>query len=173
MKEKAIELLDRIFAVVGAFTFSQIPQIYQQYTSLLSGHVAELSYQIEAMENAAKSTGKTLLQLIQKFLAANDPDFYNQGVLMNRTFERWNAFSEAILALKESTFLSRPFVFIKHFDWQLLKETFNQFTIGFSFTIESLVYAIIGIFFGYALFQLLSKTLHLMSKGTDKFSPSK
>ncbi|MGK5594043.1 MAG: DUF2937 family protein [Parachlamydiaceae bacterium] len=167
MKEKAVELLDRIFAVAGAFLFSQIPQVYQQYTLLLSGHLAELSYQVAAMENAAKSTGKTLLQLIQKFLSASDPDFYNQGILMNRTFERWNIFSEATLAFKEATFLNRPFVFIKYLDWQLLKETLSQLSVGFSLTIESLIYAIIGLFFGYLLFQLLANVLRLKAEKVE------
>ncbi|KAF3363107.1 hypothetical protein PHSC3_000292 [Chlamydiales bacterium STE3] len=164
MKERVVEFLDRIFAVVGAFFFSQIPQFYQQYTTLLAGHLAELNFQIELMENAAKSTGKTLTQLIQKFLASTDVDFHNQGVLMNTTFERWSSFNEAMLALKNASFFNRPFVFSKHFNWQVFKETIEQFTIGFSFTPESILYGIVGIFFGYLLFQLLSRGLFRLKK---------
>jgi len=158
MKERIVDLLDRIFAVIGAFLFAQIPQFYQQYTTLLSGHLAELAFQITQMENSAKSTDKTLGQLIQKFLASSDPDFHNQGNLMQNSYERWAEFTKALQALQESTFLSRPFVFLRYFDWQIFKETFSQFTVGFSFTIESLIYAIVGIFFGYLMFQLFFKS---------------
>ena len=164
MKERAIDLLDRIFAVIGAFLFAQIPQFYQQYTTLLSGHLAELAFQIAQMEASAKSTDKTLNQLIQKFLASKDTDFYNQGVFMKTIVDRWTNFMDAMLALNEASFLGRPFTFIKYFDWQVSKETFHQFTFGFSFTIESLLYAIVGIFIGYLIFQLFFKGFSQLKK---------
>lgn len=159
MKERAVDLLDRVFAVAGAFLFVQIPQFYQQYTTMLSGHLSELAFQIAQMELSAKSTDKTLNQLIQKFIAAADPDFHNQGLLMQATFDRWTEFTKALVALNEASFLSRPFTFMKFFDWQVFKETLHQFTVGFSFTFESFFYAIIGIFFGYLIFQLIFKGL--------------
>lgn len=168
MKEGLVNILDRIFAVAGAFIFVQIPQFYQQYTSLVSGHLAELAYQITQMEKSAKTTEKTLDQLIQKFIAASDPDFHNQGVLMQATFERWTEFTKALLALNEASFLSRPFVFIRHVDWQVFKETFHQFTFGFSLTFESLIYAIFGIFFGYIIFQFFFKGFGYLKKSPQE-----
>lgn len=161
MKEKTLAICDRLFAVVGAFLFVQVPQFYQQYTLVLSGHLSELSFQIAQIERSAKTTDKTLNQLIQKFLSSQDPDFHNQGLFLQTLFERWTLFTQAISAFQESTLISRPFTFIRYFDWQICKETLHQFTVGFSLTLESLIYAIVGIFFGYLLFLMIAKAFSL------------
>lgn len=60
-------LIDRIFAAVGGVLFSQAPLFMKQYAQQLSGHAAELRFQVDAMKQAASNSGKTLEQFIQKF----------------------------------------------------------------------------------------------------------
>lgn len=152
-------LIDRLFAVGGALTFSQFPLFMQQYQQHLSGHVTELQTQVQAMRNAASLTGKSLHQYVVKFLSSGDVDFKHQGELMNSMIQRHQSLMEGYNALHDASIYSKPFVFIKYFDWDISKSTWESFEIGFSFNIEGIAYALIGIAFGLFIFWTLRKIL--------------
>lgn len=150
-------LLDRIFAVIGALLFSQVPVFMQQYTQRLAGHVAELSIQIEKMRQAASLTGKTLQQYVQKFMSASDPDFARQGVIMNEMTHRWQNLSEGLTAMQNASAVTRPFAFGYHLNLDIFKNTFQSFDLGLVFTVEGFIYALIGIAAGYLAFWSIRK----------------
>lgn len=150
-------LVDRVFAVAGALTFSQIPLFMQQYQQHLAGHVAELRSQVEAMKNSAALTGKSLQQYVIKFLSSEDIDFKNQGDLMNSMIQRYDKLNEGYQALQHATIYSKPITFIKYMDWDIGRSTWNSFEVGFSFSMEGASYAIVGLMLGLLLFWLLSK----------------
>jgi Protein of unknown function (DUF2937) len=150
-------ILDRIFVVVGALLFSQAPLFMHQYRQQLAGHVAELQLQVEVMRNAALLSGKTLEQFVSKFLQSSDTDFSRQGQIMQGMVQRWHELSEGLHSLDNSSIWARPIAFFSHFNIQVAKSTLNSFTIGIPITMEGLIYAILGIFFGYALFHLIAK----------------
>ena len=54
-------------------------------------------------------------------------------------------------AIKNASAFSRPFIFLKHVDWALAKNV--QFQPAFPFTLEALMYVIVGIILGMLLYR--------------------
>jgi hypothetical protein len=148
-------LLDRIFVVMGAFIFSQIPIFMQQYRMQLTGHVAELRLQVGLMQQVALSTGKTLEQFIQKFTQSSDADFAGQGEIMNGMVSRLQTLSDGLTALNTASVFTRPYEFLIHYQPDIGKATLEIFEMGIAFTYEGLVYALIGIIVGYFLYHII------------------
>lgn len=152
-------LLDRAFAVVGALVGAQAPMFIQQYNQQLSGRVAELKLQIEAIINIAAQSQKSIRQFIQRFIDSGDPDFMRQGDLMLSMNERYEGLLNASHQLSSATVISKPFVFIREFNWEIARSTFADFQAGVPFTLEGFCYALVGVGFGYGVFYLLTRFL--------------
>lgn len=148
--------LDRIFAVAGAFICLQAPMYMQQYGHQLFGRVAELKLHVDGMVKAASLGEKTLPQYIQHFLDSGDPDFMRQGQLMLWSVERYEKLSEALNALTHSSVLSKPFIFLRDFNWAIAHTTYADFQPGITFNPEGIAYGLCGIGIGYGAFYLLS-----------------
>lgn len=149
-------LVDRIFAVAGALTLSQAPLFMQQYSQTLSGHVAELNIQIAVIRNAAAQSGKTLEQYIQKFTSSPDSDFSKQGQILQGMLERFTSLSDAYSALSNTTVFTKPFIFVRYLNFDMIQSTLKHFQPGIAFTVEGLVYAMIGLGIGYMAYWCLS-----------------
>lgn len=152
-------IFDKILALAGALVLSQGPVFMQAYTHQLSGHVAELQWQMDAMQRVAAQSGKSLNQFVEKFLTSQDKDFALQGQLMWDTMERWHNYSEGLFALQNATVWTRPFVFIRHFEWNIVQSTYESYDIGLTLNIEGIVYALIGMLIGYLIAVLLRQML--------------
>lgn len=152
-------IFDKILALAGALVLSQAPVFMQAYTHQLSGHVAELQWQMDSMHRVAAQSGKSLDLFVQKFLNSTDIDFQLQGQLMRGTIERWQNYSEGLFALQHATVWTRPFVFIRHFEWNIAHSTYESFDIGLTLNIEGIVYALIGMLIGYLVAVLLRRIL--------------
>lgn len=150
-------LLDRIFVVLGAFIFSQAPHFFQHYSQRLGGHVAELQRQIAAMQQAAERSGKSLQSYVQKFLSQSDVDLVSQGEIMQEIIVRHFDLSEAYTALVNASAFSRSFAFLRHFQLDIAKMTLRDFKLGLTFSMEGLIYALVGIGFGYLIYWTLSQ----------------
>jgi hypothetical protein len=153
------KLIDRIFACAGAFTLAQFPQFYLQYTHELSGHVKELQYQVSQIEHAAVLSNKTLMEWVEKFHQNPDPDFSLQGELLKGMVMRLSSFQEAELTLTNSSIWLKPFMFMQMGDKQIAYDTFTHFKLGFAFTVETLVYAFIGLVLGHLIYCGISACL--------------
>lgn len=150
-------VLDRLCILLGALLFVQAPLFMQQYQHQLVGHIAELQFQVDKMQQAAAVSGKTLGQFTQKFVMSGDADFSAQGKLMHGMVQRLEYFSQALAALTHATPLTRPLLFIQHLNYQIAKSTFTHFQLGMVFTWEGLMYGVLGMAFGYFCFLLLRK----------------
>lgn len=148
--------LDRLFAVGGAFAFCQLPLLMQQYSMMLSGHLAESRRQINMMQHAASLTNKTLQEYIAKFLGQQDLDFVHQGQIMQSMQTRYQELNYAYSSLQQSTVWSKPFVFIKNIDMAVFYDTARDFTPGLTLTMESLIYAVVGLGLGVLAYRGLS-----------------
>lgn len=148
-------ILDRIFVVLGALIFVQIPLFIQQYHQQLSGHVAELRLQVEVMRDAALHSGKTLEQYIKKFVDSKDVDFSRQGQIMSDMVERFHQLADSLKALDSASVITRPFEFLWHYKYDISSDTFEKFSIGLPLTFEGLVYLLLGMGMGYLLYALL------------------
>lgn len=146
------KLVDRIFACAGAFTMAQFPQFYLQYTHELSGHVKELQYQVNQIEHAAVLSNKTLMEWVEKFHQNSDPDFSLQGELLKSMVARLSSFQEAEFTLTTSSIWLKPFMFLQMGNKQIAYDTFSNFKLGFAFTVETLVYAFIGLVLGHLIY---------------------
>jgi hypothetical protein len=168
--------MDRAFAVVGAVVFAQAPLFMQQYSQQLIGRTAELKLQVDGMRQAADLSGKTLAQLVQKFMQNPDPDVFRQGELMAGTIARWHSLSESLTAMQESSLWSRPFAFIYHLNFDVFYDTLHQFKVGLPLNMEGGAYALIGVLTGYLVFSLFKKIAlkisGLFSKRFRSSSPS-
>jgi predicted exporter len=160
-------IMDRIFIVAGAFFGSQIPQFMQQYTQRLAGHVEELHYLLDQIRLIASH--RNLDQYIYKFLSSSDQDFVQQGVFMQTLFSRWQNLSSALQALNESSLFTKPFVWMKHFDYDMAWATLKSYQPGFSLTLEGIYYTFLGILFGFLLYQLISKSIQFLFSSFKRF----
>lgn len=152
-------LIDRLSVVVGAFVGSQIPQFMQQYTQRLAGHVEALQKLINQLQQIASFSHKTLNQYIQKFRESTDPDFTRQGDFMQGIITRWEELNQTLEHLTQSPFWLRPYYFLKDFQPDIARSTFDSYQPGFNLTIEGLCYAGAGMILGWALFQMISKII--------------
>ncbi len=150
------KVLDRVFAVGGAFLFCQLPLLMHEYSMVLSGHLAESRRQINMLQHAASLTNKTLQEYIAKFLKQQDLDFVHQGELMQSMQSRYDDLSNAYNALTHSTVWTKPFVFVKHLDADVFWDTVSEFTPGLTLSFESIVYAIIGASVGVFAYRFIS-----------------
>lgn len=165
-------MLERLIAIPTALIAAQFPQFFQQYMHELSGHVAELNYQISILQKSAEIAQKPLPALINKFLANSDPDIHQQGLVMQGVVERLQDFSQAMQSLQHAGILSKPFLFIRYFDLGVISDTWTHFQMGVNFSVESIIYLVVGLFIGHAiylsgraLFSALRKTTSLKQRG--------
>lgn len=158
------QIIDRLFALAGALAFSQIPTFCEQYKIHLSGHLSELSYQISTFEKSAKLGGKTLQQMIEKFVNSSDPDFSSHGIFLKALLSRLDYLNGLMQSLEHASGLTRPLMLLKNFDLQLGRETLKHFQISFIFNIEGLVFSAIGLIVGFSLFRLLAIFFNLFAK---------
>lgn len=146
------KMMDRLFVVLGALFFLQLPLFIHQYEHELIGHVAELKWQNEQIQKAATKSGKQLQSYLNKFLESPDHDFSYQGKTMVQTAIRFEKLSHGLLKLQKANALSRPFVFIRFLQADIFLSTFHHFEPGLNFTREACFYAICGMLFGFLLF---------------------
>jgi hypothetical protein len=168
MLKWTVAFVDRLCVVFGAFVCIQIPLFIEQYKQQLVGRQAELSLQVDSMRQAAKLSGKTLEQYIQKFTTHVDLDFINQGDLMQGIVNRWHQLSDALYALQHTSTVMKPFVFVSHFNSDIAKSTFQHYSIGLPLTIEGAAYALVGVVFGYVVFYLARCLCRYLFKPTQK-----
>jgi hypothetical protein len=144
-------MLTQACAIICALVCFQLPIFVDQYLLRLEGHFAESQRQIEALTEAAHIGGKTLDQYIAKFKAQNDKDFQNQGVYMQRAVDRNRFLEGACVALQEAGPFSRPFVFIRYVDSEVVADAWNTFTPGFSPTLHVALFGAIGWLLGWTV----------------------
>lgn len=146
-------MIDRVFALIGAFAFAQFPQFYSQYLHELDGHVKELVYQVNQLKQTMQISGKTLQELIAKFLQSTDSDVSKQGEFLNSMVSRLETLNASQVHLEEASVFTKPFLFIRETDVGIAVQTYKTFQFGFTFTWEGLIYALIGLIVGYTLFR--------------------
>ena len=164
-------LLDRIFSVIGAVAFSQIPEFIQQYIQRLGGHVDEAQYQLELIRKGAQSCGHTLSSYIELFITHTDPGIVRQGQLIQRTIERASELAEALQAIKEASVFTRPFVFLAKVKYPIARATLEDFQPAVPLTLESVIYAFIGLFIALAFYQFVLKLPIRLIKRRGKRAP--
>lgn len=150
-------ILDRIFSVIGAAAFSQIPEFMQQYIQRLGGHADEAQHHVGLIKKAAKLSGHSLSTYIETFITDTDPTIVQQGQLIQRTIERARELAEALQAISNASVFTKPFVFLAKIKYPIAKATLENFQPAVPITIENLIYALIGLFFALGFYQFVVK----------------
>ena len=157
MAKRCIQkILERIVISLCVILCMQLPFFIIQYTHQLRGHIDELHWQLEQMEKFASLSGKTVDEHISKFMNNSDRDFANHGMMMRTIVHRYEKLSLAWTELRNSSALTRPFVFLRHVQWDIFSSTLDEFKMGISFTLESIIFGFIGILIGSGLCPLIS-----------------
>lgn len=149
-------LTERLFGVAAAVAFSQCPLFIQQYLHQLSGHIAELQHQMDALQIVAGKTGKSVELFIQKFLMSSELEFRLQGQLLQNMHQRYHDFYDVLQTMQTAPAWERPLVFIRHVDKDVARDTWKAFEVGLPLTTEGGVYALIGIAIGCLLYKVLA-----------------
>jgi hypothetical protein len=150
------KILERVVISLCVILCMQLPFFITQYSHQLRGHVDELKWQVDQMGKSAALSAKPLDEYIAKFVNNSDHDFASQGVMMWAVMLRFEKLSQAWMHLKNSSSFTRPFVFFRYVEWDVFSATFREFKTGISFTLESIVFGLLGIFLGSGLCSLLT-----------------
>jgi hypothetical protein len=152
-------LLDRILCVLGAVLFSQGPEFMQQYLQRLGGHLDEARHQLGVFQDTATQSGLSIDQFIRQTAANTDPAVAKLGGVMTNTADRVSSLQSAHDALLHSTLWERPFVFVRHLDFQIARATGTVFKPAVPTTLEGLTYALTGMLVVLALYHFVLKRL--------------
>lgn len=150
-------LIDRILCVLGAVLFSQGPEFMQQYLQRLGGHLDEARRQLAAFQDTATSTGVTLDQFIQQTGANPAPGVARLSGVMADTVGRVSSLQSAQDSLLHAALWERPFVFLRHLDFEIARATCAIYKPAVPTTLEGLVYALAGMLVFLALYHLALK----------------
>lgn len=150
---------ERIFVFFMALFISQAPQYMNLYLNVLSGAKAAYEKSVKEIAEKASELGMTTNEFIADLTKSQSQAAKKSGELHQSQLNHFENAKKAFDAIKNAGAFSRPFVFLKHVDWSLAKSV--QFQPAFPFTLEALIYVIVGIILGMLLFRAL---LHFPKK---------
>ena len=151
----AERMLDRILCAAGAVAFSQFPEFVQQYLQRLEGHLDEARLALDRFRDAASQSGMTLEQLVSGASQNPDPAIARLGEVVRAASTRVQELAAADQALRQSTLVTRPFVFLAHADWRIARATLSIYRPAVPTTGEGLLYAGAGMVVALVLYHVL------------------
>ncbi len=146
-------LLDRVLCVLGAVGLSQAPEFFQQYLQRLGGHLDEARLVMRRYEVVAQESGITVRELIDTTRAQTAQPVARLGDVIAESQARLDALTVAETALREANLWERPFVFLRHVDWDIAGRAWEVFKPAVPVTVEGLVYAGVGMVLALVLYQ--------------------
>lgn len=163
-----VSFFDRLFAFIGALLFSQIPSFMQQYQQHLSGHISELNLQISLLRQIAEKSNKSLDEYIKKFLDSDDLDFSRQGEYLQNMVTRYVDMSSSYVQLKDADVWHRPLIFLRNLYSDIGWKTYENYEFAIIFSLEGLVYALLGFLFGFCVFFLIKSLFRSLIPHREK-----
>lgn len=144
-----------IFGLFGAALLSQFPEFFQQYTQRLGGRLDEVRAQVDALEQRATASGKTLNAYLEQFLVNRDRDVQQEGRALAVLVQRRAEMSTAYSALTDASQFWRARAFAEHVDWQIAEATARDYKPATPLTAESAIYSGAGFGAGCVVYSLL------------------
>lgn len=152
-------ILDRAIATAGVLIFIQIPSFLVQYQQRLGGHVDELALLLRKYKSAASDNSRTIEEYIGLHLQSDVKEFVSTGRIMSENMERFTDLSAALKNLSGSKGVVKFFSFIKDFDFDIFKAALKNFVPGISFSIDTLIFAAMGIILFMTVYYIIKKSL--------------
>ena len=147
-------LLERLFVFFMALFLSQAPQYMNLYLNVLSGAKAAYEKSVKEIAEKAGELGMSTKEFIDDMTKSQSQAAKKSGELHQNQIKNLEAAKKAFDAIKNASAFTRPFIFVKHVDWALAKNA--QFQPAFPFTLEALIYVIVGIILGMVIYRLLA-----------------
>lgn len=148
-------LSDRIFTVIMAVLFSQIPVYMNQYTHVLTGAHQEAETTYLELEAQAAKYSQTVEAFLYELSQNENPKVKDHAEVSLSTVERYLDYDKALKSLQKSNIFTRPFKFIQHYDKRI--HTALNFTPGMLLNWEGFSYGFVGIVVGMLLIGLFMK----------------
>ena len=152
-------VIDRVLCVLGAVLLSQGPEFMQQYLQRLGGHLNESQHQLVSFQGAATQAGVPLDKFIVQTSANPDAGVSHLGSVISATVARTTSLQAAHDTLLGASPWARPFVFLRHLDYEIARDTWSVYKPAVPVTIEGLLYALAGMLIFLLLYHLGLKNL--------------
>jgi hypothetical protein len=147
-------LADRVIAVLGAITFSQVPGFITHYLQRLGGHVSEAQQNIASWQGIADETaGGSLRQLIELYQSAPATEVIAAGRKCAGDVARLHDLRAALDAIRDASPWERMFTFVRYADTSIAQETLASYVPNVPLDLESLVYGCCGLLVAFGLYQ--------------------
>ncbi len=151
--------IDRILCLFGALLLSQGPEFMQQYLQRLGGHLNEAQRQLVSYQDAANKAGLPLGQFIVQTKANANAGVSHLGNVMGSAVDRVASLQAAHDALITASPWNRPFVFLRHLDYEIARGTWTVYKPAVPVTFEGLLYALSGMLLFLLLYHVGVKGL--------------
>jgi len=155
-------LADRIICVFLAVLFAQGPTYIAQYMDVLSGAEMEARNTYENVENRANQRGLSVGEYVDKTIEETPRGIEAWDFVQDtkNTVDRYERYSKALTALKNSSLWKRPWVLATHFDQAIHKAI--QFEPNVPITQEGAVYGLVGVVIALILIALVRGLFNLI-----------
>lgn len=164
--------IDRILCVIGAVLLSQGPEFMQQYLQRLGGHLSESQRQLVSFHEAATHAGVPYEKFVDQTKANPDAGVSQLGKVMERTTERTASLQTAHDALLGATPWTRPFVFLRHLDYDIGRATWSVYKPAVPVTIEGILYTLSGMLFFLLIYHLGVKNIFALFRRKPAVKPA-
>lgn len=152
-------LFEKTVVLIFAISLIQLPNYMQQYMLFLDGYVLSLREEIADFQKNAEHHGISLKSYIDSHLNSNDKVIRSTGETIQAHIEKKEQIEAAVERFHKASLWMRPVVFATIFDFSLAKQINAK--PGFSFTIETLAYALTGMLLGMIAYSLFLQPLFL------------
>lgn len=140
-----------ILLLAGLLIGCQFPVFLSSYQQRLSGHVAELNRLVVQLQQLADQSGKSWEQYLSKFITSSDGDFRSHGEWMQLVADRAIGLSHELQRLSQAPFWLKWYYFGVGGEWEIIRGTWENFSLGIVFSWEGLFYSTLGAGIGWIL----------------------
>lgn len=138
-------------AIVGAVTFSQVPEYSQQYAQRLGGAIDELATIAVRFDADAAASGLTRQEGLERYEQSTDAFLADRGQSMRLVFERHQRLSAQLEALRNAGPLERIGSLTRYFDTDVGAAALENYAPAVPVTTEGFGHAVVGLIAGYGL----------------------
>jgi hypothetical protein len=145
-----------LVAIAGGVTFSQAPELTQQYRQRLGGAIDELTTIIQNFDEQANHAGLERQAALNIYALSPEQFLRSQGDSMRHTFDRYENLSDQMLHLNSASPILRPLVVARSPDPTTLSNAWRDFVPGVPVSVAGLVWAMLGAIVGLMVAVILT-----------------
>lgn len=158
-------LLDRVFSVAGALTLAQAPAFMAHYIQRLAGHLSEAERGVAQWLAIARKAGLAdVVQLAARYRSSPNTEVIEAGNKCLADMQRVEELRAALNAIKEAPVWRRGVEFLVNMDRDIAAGTLKDFQPNLPMTLESILYALLGIVAGLAVYTVFKALIKLTGR---------